>query len=182
MTLVKNIGITVCLGGLSCLIFTPPALAVRYVLNQTPLTIERYFGKPIKTEGYNPNHQVYTYSIVQLKRILPNLPRNATFGMTFINGRVSDIWLYPNASSEKEAYSFGQPSAVKLYRYIFGYNPPLWKKIDLPNGGSGHEGFLDYKFCLGDGVGITFISYMWGENNIRLLSSEKSCLCQTLVG
>ncbi len=174
-----KIGIIVCMSSLSWFTLTPSAVAGRYVLNQTPQTIQRYFGKPLKIEASNgSNQQVYTYSINQLRRVLPNLPKGATFGMTFVNNRVSAIWLSANATPPNESFSFGQPEAFKLYRYIFGYNPPLWKEIELPLGGGGHEGFLDHKFCLGDGVGTTFMTYMLGEENIRLFYDP---ICESAV-
>ena len=169
MNLSIKAGLIICLGGLAWSTFTPSVLAGRYVLNQTPQTIQKYFGKPLKVEATNnPNQQIYTYSVIPLRQVLPSLPKGATFGMTFVNNRVSDIWLSANATPPNETFSFGQPQAFKLYRYLFGYNPPLWKKIDLPFGGGGHEGFVDNKYCLGDGVGTTFMSYMLGEENIRL--------------
>jgi hypothetical protein len=176
MNRLTNVGITACCGGLFGFSLAPSVLAERYVLDQTPETIQRYFGKPLKVEVSNDSQRkFYTYSISKLRQVLPSLPEGATFGMTLSNNRVSDIWLFVNAISEEtsaseepESFSFGQPEAFKLYRYIFADNPPLWKEIELPFGGGGHEGFIDHKFCFGDSVVITFITYMLGQENIRI--------------
>jgi hypothetical protein len=64
------------------------------VLNQTPQTIQRYCGKPLKVEVSNDSNKwVYTYSITEIRQILPGLPEGATFGMTFINNRVLNFLL-----------------------------------------------------------------------------------------
>jgi hypothetical protein len=178
MNPLTTVGITACLGGLFWLAAAPSVLAGRCVFNQTPETIQRYFGKPLKVEAsHDSQGQFYTYPIAQLRQVLPGLPEGATFGMTFTDNRVSDIWLFVNAMLEEtsasegpEPFSFGQAEAFKLYRYIFGDSPPLWKEVELPFGGGGHEGFINHKFCFGDGVSITFITYILGQEDIRIFS------------
>jgi hypothetical protein len=59
MNLSIKAGLIICLGGLAWSTFTPSVLAGRYVLNQTPQTIQKYFGKPLKVEATNnPNQQI----------------------------------------------------------------------------------------------------------------------------
>lgn len=145
-------------------VFAPTALAGRYVLNQTPQTIQRYFGRPLTqvTHQSNGNSEVtYTYSTGPLRRLLPKFPKQGTFNIDFVNNRAQVIRLEPNAS-EEEYFNYSQAEAAKLFRYIFGYQPSIWKPIPLPNGGGGHEGFIDFKACLGDGVVNSFSEYRLG--------------------
>jgi hypothetical protein len=157
---------------LSCIfcIFAAPAWAGRYVLNQSPQTIQRYFGRPI---GVVPDSQsrsgenTYRYNSSGIRRVLPQLPKRATFQIGFVNNRAQSIWLDANAD-ENESFNYDREAARRFFNYIFGYNPPEWRKVELPNGGGGHEGFLEHKYCLGDGVATGYISYRLGEESISL--------------
>lgn len=166
-----------CSGALVCLgllllsgFFSPAAWAGRYVLNQTPQTIQQYFGRPLSQVPpgqTRSNETAYFYTMGRLRRLIPTLPQQATFAIGFINNRAQSIWLDVNAPGP-QSFTFGRAEAFKLYEYVFGYRPSIWKQIPLPFGGGGHEGFRDNKFCLGDGVGTTFMSYQLGEEGIRL--------------
>lgn len=150
---------------------TPPAaMAGRYVLDQTPQTIQRYFGRPIaqSTERGDKNtiYTVYTYSSAPIRRLFP-FPKAGQFKVKFVDNRATSIQLMVNAG-ENEYFDYGQAEATKFFNYIFGYQPPIWKPIPLPFGGGGHEGFIDNKACLGDGVATFFISYRLGQDNISL--------------
>jgi hypothetical protein len=163
---------------LSSTVLPMSALAGRYVLDQSPQTVQRYFGRPIVTDlaGSNRFAEItYRYSPVGVKRVLPKLPKGATLQIGFVNQRVQSLWLDANAN-ENESFSYGRAEASTFFTYIFGYKPPLWQPIALPNGGGGHEGFIDYKACLGDGVATTYMSYRLGEDNIRLFYDP---LCET---
>ncbi|AFZ11236.1 hypothetical protein Cri9333_0241 [Crinalium epipsammum PCC 9333] len=152
-------------------IFTPQAEAGRYVFDQTPQTIQRYFGRPLRSSTENlgdKEYKLYTYSSARLHTVLPKLPKKAELQIAFFKNRAKIIILNSNAGSDTQSFQYGQPEAVKFYNYIFGYKPSIWQPIPLPNGGGGHEGFLESAYCLGDGVRNYFLSYMLGEDNIRL--------------
>lgn len=144
-------------------LFPTPALAGRYVLNQTPATIQRYFGRPLAIEPLpdKPNTKQYIYSAAGARRIFPTFPKQGRFGMTFVNNQVQTIWLIPNTPSD----GYFDYSAQKFFNYIFGYEPPTWKNLQYPGG---HEGFADYRGCLGDGVVATHTDYLLGSDHITL--------------
>ena len=154
-----------CLGLLVLSIFAPQAQAGRYVLNQTPQKIQNYFGRPIAREQSNAS-TTYTYSAKPLRLVIPKLPKQAKFEISFIQNKAQVIALIVHA--QEKSFNYGQAEAQELFNYIFGYKPPIWKPIPLPFGGGGHEGFRDHKFCLGDGVVNNFISYRIGEEFIQL--------------
>lgn len=131
----------------------------RYVLDQSPQTIESYFGTPIAEEG-----DLKTYACDDLRQVFPDLPQAATFQIQFDQDRVVRILLNANAS-ETESFSY---DPAKFFTYIFGYEPSTYQPIPLPFGGGGHEGFIDNKACLGDGVGTAWITYRLGDENIAL--------------
>lgn len=123
-------------------VFAPQVLAGRYVLNQTPQTIQRYFGRP--WAWLTSNERVtYTYSPAGIRRLFPNFSEYGTFKITFVNNHAASI------SIDDFSYSFvyNKAEAKKFFNYIFGYNPPTWKLISS----QGVE-ILERKYCLGDGV------------------------------
>ncbi len=141
-------------------IFTLPAAAGRYVLNQTPSTIKRYFGNPISQKFDNQNKQViYSYSTQKIRKLFPNFPKSGKFTIVFVNNRAQ----YINLDQNGEGFDYGQLEAEKFFTYIFGYKPPIWKPIPLPNGGGGHEGFIEYKACLGHGVATNYADFQGGS-------------------
>ncbi len=144
-------------------LFPTPALAGRYVLNQTPATIQRHFGRPwtIETLKDKPNTKLYTYSPSGVRRVFPTFPKQGKFGMTFVDNRVQTIWLIPNTANN----GYFNYNTKQFFNYIFGYEPPIWKDLQYPGG---HEGFADYRGCLGDGVVATYIDYLLGSDNITL--------------
>lgn len=123
-------------------LFTPQALAGRYVLNQTPETIQRYFGQPV--------NQVIYYSTKDLERMFPDFPKPSTFKIVFANNKAQRIEIEPDPAGGQRGSSF---DPAKLFEYIFGYKPPI-KKVIKESGG---DGFRTYEVCLGDGV-ATFYS------------------------
>ncbi len=157
-----------CLGLLFLsIVFTPPAQAGRYVLNQTPQKIQNYFGRPIGGyKGNDPTTYTNYYSAKALRLLIPKLPKQSQIEISFIQNKAQVIALIVHA--QDKSFNYGQAEAQKLFTYIFGYKPPMWNQIPLPFGGGGHEGFIDNKFCLGDGVVNTFISYRLGEEFIQL--------------
>ncbi len=139
--------------------FASQAFAGRYVLDQNPTTIQRYFGRPISVDG-----NIRTYSSVRLRRIFPDLPKDAKFQIEFDSNKTKRIMLGVNAP-EGESFTY---DPAKFFTYVFGYEPPIYKEIPLPWGGGGHEGFRDNKACLGDGVGTSYMTYRLGDDNISL--------------
>jgi hypothetical protein len=156
------------------------SVAQRYIFNQTEDIIKSYFGQPfiIEKHSSDPQKMIYTYSIISLREVLPELPEKATFKITYTNNRVADLWLTINALPDFPAGPYPEPfyltqeKAFKLYSYIFAYSPPVWKEMDLPQGGGGHEGFKDQKYCYGDGVATTFMIYLQGEEDIRIFYDQ----------
>ncbi|HEY9669993.1 MAG TPA: hypothetical protein V6D11_00930 [Waterburya sp.] len=156
-----------CLGLLLLIsISSPSATAGRYVLNQSPKTIETYFAKPIADIKYTAS-----YSTSGLHRLFPDFPQDGEFKITFVNNQSQEIRLEPHSTEDKQ-FSYNKDKAAKFFAYIFGYNPSIWKDITPPF--SGGEGFKNYTFCLGDGVATSFTSYRLGEDNISL-SYNRAC-------
>ncbi|MGL4376896.1 MAG: hypothetical protein ACRCT1_10695 [Microcoleaceae cyanobacterium] len=144
------------------------AIAGRYVLNQTPEQIEKYWGSPLskrtKQTEKGTEEIIYNYGTNSLLRLFPTLPKNAEFQVIFVNNQALRILLITHSNGD-QPFSFSSRDASQLFNYIFGYQPPTWK--NLPHI-YGHEGFGETKACLGDGVGIFFYSFMWGEDDISL--------------
>jgi hypothetical protein len=137
-------------------IAVPPALAGRYVLNQTPETINHYFGQPL-------NEVTYTlkYPTTDLRRLFPDFPKNGEFQITFVNNRVQQIELKPNISGGEGTFSY---NPAKFFEYIFGYKPPILRVINRNTG----EGFATYEVCLGDGVATSYTTSAPGDLFISL--------------
>jgi len=131
--------------------------AGRYVLNQSPQTIERYFGpywtRLTRTEN-GITRVTYTYSPAGLLRVFPNT-RIDRFAIAFIDNRAQSINLNINSSAYPDSFEYGQSEASRFYEYIFGYRPPIWKL--LASRFSGNETIYSYDFCLGDGVSTGFV-------------------------
>lgn len=130
--------------------------ASRPVLNQSPQTIERYFGRYwtrlTRTEN-GTTRVTYTYSPAGLRRILPRA-QIERFSVTFVDNRAQTINLDINSPMDSTGFTYGQPEASRFYQYVFGYRPPIWKF--LSSRFTGNETIHDYIFCLGDGVSTGF--------------------------
>ncbi|MBD2385734.1 hypothetical protein [Cylindrospermum sp. FACHB-282] len=137
--------------------FAPPALAGRYVLNQTPQTIERYFGRYLKKQT-SEGKVIYTYAPKSFRRLFPLFPKS-NFSITFVNNQAKSINLNFNSDFDKYSgnYNYDQQSAAKFYKYIFGYHPPIWQELTAKF--SGNETIYFYEYCLGDGVATSFERY-----------------------
>lgn len=123
-------------------VLTPQALAGRYVLNQTPSTIQGYFGQPV-------NEVINYYSTKDLQRIFPDFPKQGTFKIIFANNKAQRIELDTTQVDGQGNFSYDH---AKFFEYIFGYKPPI-KKVIKESGG---EGFKAYEICLGDGVATSY--------------------------
>ncbi len=138
---------------LNC-VFISPALAGRYVLNQTPQIIEGYFGS-YTTKLTQGEKITYTYAPKSFRGLFPKFPKS-NFAITFVNNQAKYITLNFNGgfSPDASSYNYGQAEAVKFYNYIFGYKPPVWQKLSEKF--SGNETIYFYEYCLGDGVATSF--------------------------
>ncbi len=146
-----------CLGLLLLMsLAVPPAWAGRYVLNQTPETINRYFGQPLNKVTYT-----LQYPTTDLQRLFPDFPKKGEFKITFVNNRVQKIELEPNLAGGEGTFSY---NPAKFFQYIFGYQPSIVKVINRSTG----EGFATYEVCLGDGVATSYTTSAPGDLFISL--------------
>ncbi len=155
-------------------IFLPPALAGRYVLNQTPQTIERHFGR-YNTKKTNGEQVTYTYAPKSFRRLFPQFPKS-NFSITFVNNQAKYINLNFNGDFFKYpgSYNYDKPEATKFYNYIFGYQPPIWKELSAQFGGN--ETVYFYEYCLGDGVATSFERYGYKQfTDSATLSYNNRC-------
>ncbi|MFN6568609.1 hypothetical protein [Dendronalium sp. ChiSLP03b] len=154
-------------------IFVPAAWAGRYVLNQTPQTIERYFGRYVtKTKS---DRFIYTYNPKSFRRLFPQFPKS-NFSITFVNNQAKHISLNFNADFERYSgdQNYGQVEATKFYNYIFGYQPLIWQELSAKFGGN--ETVYFYEYCLGDGVATSFDRYGYKQfTDSATLSYDARC-------
>lgn len=132
----------------------PSQAAGRYVLNQSPQTIERYFGRYWTRLTLTENgvtRVTYTYSPAGLRRVFPNSQINR-FAITFVENRSQQI--SADIDERPNGFTFDRAAAFRLYEYIFGYRPPVWQL--LSSRPTGNETIHDDEYCLGDGVVTAF--------------------------
>ncbi len=89
-----------------------PAWAGRYVFNQTPQTIERYFGR-YNTKKSNGKVITYTYAPKSFRRLFPQFPKS-NFSITFINNQAKYITLNFNGDFYKYSGSFNYDKAEAI--------------------------------------------------------------------
>jgi hypothetical protein len=139
------------------LIMTAQAQAAgRYVLNQSPQTIERYFGRywtRLTLTGNGVTRVTYTYSPAGLRRVFPKNQINQ-FSITFVENRAQQISAIITDGLDPKGFTFDRAAAFRLYEYIFGYRPPMWQF--LSSRPTGNETIHDDEYCLGDGVVTAF--------------------------
>lgn len=155
-------------------LLTFPAWAGRYVLNQTPKTIERYFGR-YTTKKTNAKQVTYTYAPKSFRRLFPQFPKS-DFSITFVNNQAKYIKLNFNGDffQYPGSYNYDKVEASKFYNYIFGYQPPIWKELSAKFGGNETVYFYDY--CLGDGVATSFERYGYKQfTDSATLSYNNRC-------
>ncbi|MBM0745234.1 hypothetical protein JOY44_27565 (plasmid) [Phormidium sp. CLA17] len=128
----------------------------RYVLNQTPQTIERYFGRYwtrlTRTEN-GVKRVTYTYSPRGLQRIFPNT-RVDRFAITFVENRSQSISVAITGSPDELSFTYNRADSSRLYEYIFGYRPPI--RQQLSSRFTGNTTIYDYEDCLGDGIATRY--------------------------
>jgi hypothetical protein len=156
-----------------------PAAAGRYVLDQTPATIEKSFGR-YWTKLTRPIGVTYTYSPAPLRKLFPAYPF-ATLSMFYVNGKVQRITteLYRTAQ-EKAAGEIkmesktviAQALEAKMFEAIFGYRPPIYKPLHL------NYGLWNiYTNCLGNGVDSTY-GVLWGDRFLDGISMTYNPACE----
>ncbi|HLO52253.1 MAG TPA: S-layer homology domain-containing protein [Kamptonema sp.] len=138
----------------------------RPIFDRTPETIESYFGIPISglTNGS------ITYASTAIKRFCsPNNTKNVNFSVYFENSKARKILFDPVWDEDKSS----EVDIKKVFEYVFGYPPPIWKDRTEPL--QGHEGFHDFEYCLGNGVAVSWAYvFRFGTSNI-LLSYDSTC-------
>jgi len=138
-----------------------PAMAGRYVLNQTPATIAQYLGKP-ERKTIEDRVWVYEYSPPEFKKLFAEFP-NITFSIKFVDQKAKYITINFNGDFDSyPEYNYEGRNAAKFFEYIFGYEPPDWREISSKF--TGNETVYDYEYCLGDGVGTRFTR--WGYKQV----------------
>jgi len=143
----------------------PPALAGRYVLNQTPETINRYFGQPLNQITYTLN-----YPTTDLRRLFPGLSKESKFSITFVNNKVNYIELELNPNMTGSVRFNYEPA--KFFEYIFGYKPSIMKETNHPN--YDQQGAYYHELCLGDGAATSYTTTVPGDLFIKLYYN-KAC-------
>ncbi len=128
------------------------AWAGQPVLNQTPQTIERTFGR-YQTRLTTSDGVTYTYSATQLRQLFPQFPKTE-WSITFVNNRAKYINLNVAANPNADDFTYDQPEAAKFFQYVFGYQPPTWQELSTKF--TGNTTIHDYEYCLGDGIATSF--------------------------
>ncbi|MDZ8054825.1 MAG: hypothetical protein RMX68_008795 [Aulosira sp. ZfuVER01] len=153
---------------------TLPAWAGRYILNQTPETIEQHFGR-YTSKKTNGEQVIYTYAPKSFRRLFPQFPKS-DFSITFMNNQAKSISLDFNGDffAYPGSYNYDKAEASKFYNYIFGYQPPIWKELSAKFGGN--ETMYSYEYCLGDGVATSFERYGYKQfTDSATLSYNNRC-------
>jgi hypothetical protein len=156
--ILKTSFILATIASLNSSVFSPePAAAGRYVLNQTPATIEKYFGrywtKLTQTDSNGKTTVTYWYSPAKLRRLFPDRAKT-TLSMIYIDNRVQSIEIKPykntneieNYGAEIDAETIQNLQMQERYfEAIFGYRPPTYKPLYLSYGS-----LYSYTNCLGN--------------------------------
>jgi hypothetical protein len=187
LNLIKPVGTTFILTAFASLtgsLFIPESAATgRYVLNQTPATIEKSFGRywtKLTQKGSDGKIYVtYWYSPAKLRRLFPDRPETKLM-MIYVDDRVQSVQIIPyktpqevgDGSVKMDSSIF--PSLKMEERYfeaIFGYKAPIYKPLYLSYGS-----FYSYQNCLGNGVRSSY-AFHFGERLISGISFayDKTC-------
>ena len=136
----------------------------RPIFDRTPEIIESYFGIPISglTNGS------ITYASTAIKRFCSPHTKNINFSVYFENSKARRISFDPVWDEDNSS----EVDIKKVFEYVFGYPPPIWK--DRTQVMQGHEGFRTYEYCLGDGVAVSWTENRFGTVDI-LLSYDSTC-------
>lgn len=149
------------------IVFTPVATG-RPVLNQTPESLERYFGHPVREVTGKPPLRFNIYSSERLKKLIP---QTTDFDIYFYEQRASHIVI-----KFFRPIPYSQTEASALFSYIFGYNPQMWKQIrrdNLPK--SYGQTVTDFAYCIGNGIANEFTTY---GSSVHYVSFKINSSCQ----
>jgi hypothetical protein len=164
-------------------LFIPESAAAgRYVLNQTPATIEKKFGRywtKLTQKGSDGKTYVkYWYSPAKLRRLFPDRPETKLM-MIYVDDRVQSIVISPyRTSDEVTAGSIKMDSETldrlkleeRYFEAIFGYQPPTYKPLHLEYGS-----YYSYQNCLGNGVMSDYSFHFNEEFTGVRFSYNKAC-------
>lgn len=184
---IKPLRIFVALGAIVLLghsLLAPEAVAGRYVLNQTPATIEKSFGRYwTKLTQKNDNGTVfvtYWYSPAKVRRLFPDRPAT-TLSMTYVDNRVQSIDIIPYKTKQDVAdqstpmnsrYLEDLKMQERYFEAVFGYRPPTYRALYL-NYGS----FYSYRNCLGNGV-MSAYTFHFDERLVQGISFSYNAACE----
>jgi hypothetical protein len=164
-------------------LFVPESDAAgRYVLNQTPATIEKHFGRywtKLTQKGSDGKVYVrYWYSPAKLRRLFPDRPETKLM-MIYVDDRVQSVNIIPYKTPQEVANGSIRMDSETLNRLkmeeryfeaIFGYRPPTYKPLHLEYGS-----YYTYQNCLGNGV-MSDYSFHFNEELTGIgFSYNKAC-------
>jgi hypothetical protein len=171
------------IASLTSSLFVPESAAAgRYVLNQTPATIEKSFGRywtKLTRKGSDGKTYVkYWYSPAKLRRLFSDRPETELM-MIYVDDRVQSIVISPyktpdevtNGLIKMDSETLNQLKMEERYfEAIFGYRPPTYKPLHLDYGS-----YYSYQNCLGNGV-VSNYSFHFNENFSGIgFSYNKAC-------
>jgi hypothetical protein len=188
LNLIKIVGTSVVLVSIALLnssLFAPEVEASgRYVLNQSPATIEKSFGRYwTKLTRKNEAGKVfvtYWYSPAKLRRLFPDRPATM-LSMTYVDGRVQSIEIRPYKTPQDVSEGSTLMTSEILnnlkmeeryFEAVFGYQPPINKPLYL-NYGS----FYSYQNCLGDGI-VSAYTFHFNERLVSGISFGYNQVCE----
>lgn len=183
INIIKKSFILATVASLNSSLFIPEVAAGRYVLNQTPATIEKYFGRywsKLTQTGANGKITVtYWYSPARLRRLFPDRAKT-TLSMIYIDNRVQSIEIQPfKSQNDITNYSTEIDNEViqniqmesRYFEAIFGYRPPIYKPLSLEYGS-----FYSYTNCLGNGVTSSYSLHF--SSRLNSMSFEYNAACE----
>jgi hypothetical protein len=166
------------------ILMSQPAQAGRLVLNQSPATIEKSFGKYwTKLTRMNGKEKTvtYTYSPTQVQSIFPKHPKT-TLSMVYVNDKVQSVTISPYRTEQERrngATEITYPEQLitpeieaKLFEGVFGFRAPIHKPLYL-NYGS----FYSYINCLGNGVASSYSIHL-GERLVGGVTISYKSTCE----
>lgn len=146
--------VTASLISATVLLSTLPAIAApRPVLNQSPQTIERYFGRPfsrLTRSSEGKTYRTFQYNPRGLRTLFPEA-KDLRFYVGFVNDRAEQVML-----TSGNANISGYPDrADRFFQSVFGYLPskqsPIYgKSLTDPTTNTGS--LLVNSFCLANGI------------------------------